>query len=130
MEKKRWVYVLFGIVLLLFISTLIFPQVFEKSLQPGVIKEKIESYGIWAPVVLIAVIALFYVLSIIPLIPFIVAAGYIFGMFLGLLYSLIGTFIGITFVFVLAKRYGRPFVEKITDKKKIRKTYYRTIRLS
>ena len=42
----------------------------------------------------------------------IASGGYVFGVWYGTLYSMIGTVIGTTIVFVLARRYGRPYVER------------------
>ena len=45
-----------------------------------------------------------------------IAGGYIFGAYLGTLYSLIGITIGSFFVFYLSRKFGRPFVEKMVNK--------------
>jgi len=52
----------------------------------------------------------------IPLIPFIVD---VYGFYLGVALTVIGWFIGSIFAFLIARKYGRPFVEKIIPLKKI-----------
>ncbi|MCU4718912.1 TVP38/TMEM64 family protein [Halapricum hydrolyticum] len=69
-------------------------------------------FGPWAPVMFVAVQALQVVVAPIPGQVVGVASGYVFGVWYGTLYSMIGTLIGTTFVFVIARRYGRPYVER------------------
>jgi len=45
--------------------------------------------------------------------------GYLFGPFWGLIYTMIGATIGSTLIFVLTRRFGRPFVECFVDKKSL-----------
>ena len=42
-----------------------------------------------------------------------IANGYLYGVWLGTLYSMIGLLIGTVLAMVLARRFGRPFVEKL-----------------
>lgn len=49
------------------------------------------------------------------------AGGYIFGAFQGFLYSMMGLIIGSYFAFRLSRKFGRPFVEKIVDKRTLNK---------
>lgn len=41
---------------------------------------------------------------------------YLFGPFLGLMYTIIGATVGFTLIFFLARKLGRPFVERFVDK--------------
>jgi uncharacterized membrane protein YdjX (TVP38/TMEM64 family) len=43
-----------------------------------------------------------------------IANGYLYGTWLGTLYSMIGLLIGTALAMVLARRFGRPFVERLT----------------
>lgn len=54
------------------------------------------------------------------------AGGYLFGMWAGTLYALIGAAIGFTLIFILARKLGRPFVERFVDKKYLDKFDYIT----
>jgi len=49
-----------------------------------------------------------------------IAGGYFFGYILGTLYSIIGLTIGSYVAFYLSRKFGKPFVEKIDKKDKIK----------
>ncbi len=84
-------------------------------------KEFILGFGVYAPIIFIGLQLTQIMLAIIPATPLILVSGYIFGSYLGSLYSLIGITIGSFFTFYLAKKLGRPFVETIVHKKHINK---------
>ena len=71
------------------------------------------SFGAWAPVVFIGVSALQVVLAPIPGQFIGVAGGYLFGVWRGLLYSLIGTSLGAWAAMWLGRRFGRPLVTRL-----------------
>lgn len=50
--------------------------------------------------------------------------GFLFGPFLGTVYTMIGAAFGFTLIFVLARKLGRPFVEYFVDTKLLRKFDY------
>lgn len=53
-----------------------------------------------------------------------VVSGYFFGPFLGTLYSMIGLALGSFIVFRVSKKLGRPFVERVLEKKTLKKFGY------
>jgi uncharacterized membrane protein YdjX (TVP38/TMEM64 family) len=71
------------------------------------------SFGAWAPVVFVGVSALQVVLAPIPGQFIGVAGGYLFGVWRGLLYSLIGTALGAWAAMWLGRRFGRPLVTRL-----------------
>lgn len=73
----------------------------------------IGQFGVFAPVVFIAIQALQVVVAPIPGQVVALIGGYLFGPVAGTVYSLTGVLIGSTVAFSLAKRYGRPFVEGV-----------------
>ncbi|MDZ7700957.1 MAG: TVP38/TMEM64 family protein [Halobacteriales archaeon] len=75
----------------------------------------LAGFGIWAPIVFIALQALQVVVAPIPGQAMAVVAGYLFGSFWGLVYSLTGVMIGSAVAFSLTKRYGRPAVERFIE---------------
>ena len=83
------------------------------------IKTWIQSYGNYGPVVYILLVILAIVISPIPSTPLGIAAGLSFGTLLGTIYSLIGAQIGAVIAFLIAKKWGRPVVEKLTNKKNL-----------
>lgn len=49
------------------------------------------------------------------------AGGYVFGVFLGTFYSMIGLLIGSYVIFVISRKYGRPFIKKIIGIERLNK---------
>jgi uncharacterized membrane protein YdjX (TVP38/TMEM64 family) len=72
--------------------------------------------GIWGPLVLILLQALQVFLAPIPGQVLGAAAGYIFGPWLGTLYSMAGVMLGSILALTLSRRYGRPLVERFVAK--------------
>ena len=73
----------------------------------------LSSFGVWAPIVFIGVSALQVVLAPIPGQFIGLAGGYLFGVWKGLLYSLIGTSLGAWVAMWLGRRFGRPLVTRL-----------------
>ncbi len=93
----------------------------ELFLSSQKIKEFILRFGILAPMALIALTAFQVLIAPIPGQAIGIVSGFIFGPILGTLLNMIGLVIGSYFAFVLARKLGRPFVEKILNKKIIKK---------
>lgn len=73
----------------------------------------VRGRGPWAPLAIIALQVGQVLLAPIPGQVVNAAAGFLFGTLLGTLYSLLGTVTGSLIAFVLARAYGRPFVERL-----------------
>lgn len=73
----------------------------------------INSFGVLAPVVLVLMQISQVLVAPIPGPVVGAAAGYAFGVFWGTIYGFIGLAIGSTIAILLAKHYGRPFVEDV-----------------
>lgn len=73
----------------------------------------VAGYGVLAPLVFIGIQATQVILAPIPGQVIAFAGGYLFGGFLGTVYSLIGVVIGSSIAFWASRRYGRPFVERV-----------------
>jgi uncharacterized membrane protein YdjX (TVP38/TMEM64 family) len=71
-----------------------------------------HSFG---PFIIIGLIVLEVIIAPLPGTFIMVAAGALFGVWLGAIYSFIGNVIGSLLAFFLAKRFGRTFVEKIVS---------------
>jgi uncharacterized membrane protein YdjX (TVP38/TMEM64 family) len=91
------------------LATSIDPEV----LTPDRITEFLESTGIWAPLVFVAVMALAVVVSPIPSLPLDIAAGAFFGWLGGGLLAVVGATIGAAASFAIARWLGREFVERL-----------------
>lgn len=86
-----------------------------KGYGPNEIKDYIKSFGIWAPLVYIVI------LSLLPLLLFpdsvlVIAGGMIFGLFKGTIFTVVGSLIGATIAFYLARLLGQQVVKKIIRK--------------
>jgi uncharacterized membrane protein YdjX (TVP38/TMEM64 family) len=80
--------------------------------RPDNIQSRLESAGVFAPLLYILVMALAVVISPIPSLPLDIAAGAFFGTFMGTVYSVIGALIGAVISFAIARFLGREFIEK------------------
>lgn len=83
------------------------------------IRTYILSFGIWGPAVFIALQALQVIVFVVPGEFIQIAGGYVFGLWFGSLYTVVGIIIGSTVNFFAGRILGRPFVESIFDKTKI-----------
>jgi len=73
----------------------------------------VASFGAWAPLVGIALNAAQVIAAPIPGQVIGLANGYLFGVWLGTLYSLLGVMLGTGIVLILTRRWGRPLVVKL-----------------
>ena len=76
----------------------------------------LEPYGVLGPLVLFVVLMMQVFLAVIPGHAFIVAGGYIYGLFWGTVLTQLSTVIASQLAFILVRRYGRPFVDRIAPK--------------
>ena len=70
-------------------------------------------YGALGPIVLFVILGLQVFLAIIPGHAFIVAGGYVYGLLWGVLITQISTVITSQIAYLLARKAGRPFVERM-----------------
>lgn len=85
--------------------------------NPEAVRQFITGFGILAPIILILLLAVQVVIFVIPVPVFVIAGGYAFGTILGGIYSLIGVMLGSIFVFYLSRKFGKPFVVKMVNKR-------------
>jgi uncharacterized membrane protein YdjX (TVP38/TMEM64 family) len=81
--------------------------------------QAIQAYGLWAPVLLSIVIMLQVIFAAIPGHLLMVSSGYIYGLGAGFLISWLNTVAASEFTFFLARRFGRPVVERLASIKVI-----------
>lgn len=121
MIKKRHHKIKFLIFLIIFAAAYYFasqsPLVEQYLANPAALKNIILRFSLLAPLAIIILQAFQTTLSIIPSQLTTIIAGFIFGPFLGLLYSLIGAFLGSMLVFSLARKYGKKLTLKFFEKK-------------
>ena len=104
---------LLALVALLTVGTLAVRAFVPELSDPVALRAAILSFGPLAPLSYVVVLAAQVVVAPIPghLLGFV--GGYLFGPFWGTVYSLVGVTIGSTIVFVLSRRFGRPYVERM-----------------
>jgi len=84
----------------------------------------LTSFGAWAPLVSIAASTLQVIVAPIPGQATGLVNGYLFGVWLGTLYSLIGVMLGTGLILVLTRRWGRPLVARLVPAAQLTKLDY------
>ncbi|MFH1210446.1 MAG: TVP38/TMEM64 family protein [archaeon] len=107
------------LVLALFLIGLLLIYIQNSFESPKDAAEKIRSLGVFGPIAVILLIILEVVVAPIPGVLISVASGYAFGTYLGTVFSYIGNIIGTAIAFFLARKFGRPLVERLTRKEKL-----------
>lgn len=102
--------ILFIIVFLILIGAGIY---LGTAIDADSIVERIRSLGAWGPVALILFLIIEVFAAPVPGGWLGIASGYIFGPWLGWLYSYIGMTVGSVLVFEATRRWGRPFAKKM-----------------
>lgn len=77
----------------------------------------LSGYGVWSPLVFMGIQAIAVVFSQLPNIPLTMAAGALWGSWLGFLYSLIGALLGGCIAFLLSRWLGKDFVKKLVGER-------------
>lgn len=111
----------------LFIGILVFltirfgSEVTKLVSNPQKFRIYLLSFGPWSTVVFMLFQVLQVVIAIIPGEPIQIAGGYIFGTFLGTIYSIIGITVGYIIIFLAVKVFGYPLVKKLVPEKEFEK---------
>lgn len=95
---------------LVVISLLIF-QNYSDSFDLGQIRQYVKDFGVWAP--LIFIILYTFGTVFVPSTPPMIIAGILFGLWYGLLYTIVGGMLSAIMVFILSRKLGKDGVEKI-----------------
>ncbi len=99
---------------LLFVGlSILLPRQFPVLTNSDALREYVDGFGLYAPLVFVLLQASQVVVAPIPgqLLAF--ASGYLFGPAFGTVYSVVGATIGSYVAFSLSRRFGRPYVEKV-----------------
>ncbi|WP_439027891.1 TVP38/TMEM64 family protein [Haloarchaeobius sp. DT45] len=81
--------------------------------EPDAIQGVVDGFGPLAPLAFVVLQTLQVVLAPVPGQVLAFAAGYLFGAGLGFAYSMVGATVGTYLALLLARRYGRPYVEHV-----------------
>ena len=108
-KEGRWVKLLLVLIILgiLFFTISQSDLVKDSFENPEALRSFILSFGVLAPLCLILLQIFQTTISIIPSQFTTILAGFIFGPLWGLVYSLIGAFLGSLLIFSLARKYGQ-----------------------
>jgi len=112
------------LILLLILSVIgaIFYLVDVSFKSPEEVREYVQSFGAYGPLVVIALITLEVILAPVPGAIISIGSGAAFGFVLGTVYTYIGNLIGSSIAFMLSRHFGRPLVKHLI-KEKHRETY-------
>jgi len=112
---------LFAVFAIAVLGYFLFPYAVMLCSEEGraVIHEKVQSFGVFAPLAFIGVEILQIVLAFIPGAPVEVMSGVLFGPLWGVVWCFAGIFIGTAIVFSLVRKFGRPFVLKMFPTEKL-----------
>lgn len=115
--------VLVGLVLL---TIVLWRPLSELFGNPDQLRATVEDAGAWGPLVFIGAQYAQVLIAPIPGQVAGVIAGALFGAFWGTVYSMIGALLGYWTIFLLARRFGRPLVERFVSKRHLEKFDYLT----
>lgn len=92
---------------------------FDISLQPDPkpLQDWVEQWGVWGPIVFMAVMAFSVLFAPVPNAPIFIAAGLVWGPVVGSVYSMIGMMWGSAMAFWVARRLGRKYLPRLVGSK-------------
>ena len=109
------------LVVLLVLAALIVPLILWRDqiravfMEPQRLTEAVRSAGPWAPLAFIGLYVAQTIVAPIPGQALNFAAGYLFGLIPGILYSWLGLILGSTAALLLARYLGRPLVQRLVN---------------
>lgn len=115
-----------AVVLLIFVvlAIIFWQPLMDLVRSPERLRQLVEQAGVFGPLVFITVQFLQILIAPIPGQVVGVASGALFGIWLGTLYSLIGSVLGMFAVIGISRKLGRPFVERFVDRNTLEKFDY------
>lgn len=112
---RWWVWLALALVLVVLIAALVawWRPLYEFVADPEQVRAWVEGLGAWGPIAIIVLETAQALLAPIPGQAIEAASGYLYGPWLGILYPMIGMVIGSLTIFLLARRFGRPWVIRL-----------------
>lgn len=84
-----------------------------EDVSPGTIRNLVQGWGAWGPILLIVLSGLGMLVAPIPNAPLAIAAGILWGTWLGTLYALLGQLLGATLGFYAVRFLGRRYLPRL-----------------
>lgn len=120
-SKKKAILALVIILILIILIILVSIPIAKTFSTPSTIKDFVSQFGVYSAIVFIIILILQLIFAVIPSTPVVIAGGYLFGPFLGMLLSVVGNLLASMLVFGVTRLFGRPFVESIINKSVLEK---------
>lgn len=124
-KKMLKIIILIGLAVLCLLLTwyVIIPFIRELSTDEGrlYIQQKVESFGVFAPLLFIVLEIVQIILALIPGGPVEMTGGVLFGAIWGLILCEIGIFCATAIIYNLVKKFGRPLVDAFVSEEKFKK---------
>lgn len=114
--RRAWLRFVALLLLLITVSLLALTTDLRARFSPTAVQRALDEAGPWAPVALLGVFAV-RPLTLFPLTPLWIASGAFFGWFEGAVWASLGTLLGGSLNFALARYLGRDFVERKMGKR-------------
>ena len=114
-KKRNWskLLILAGIIMAI-VLTFRFTPLSISDFTPTNVKNFILKFGVWAPIIFIIIYALRCAVLVIPVGIMSLAGGLAFGKWLGTIYILLGATLGASLSFMIARYFGRQFIESFS----------------
>ncbi|ELZ79548.1 hypothetical protein C455_08187 [Haloferax larsenii JCM 13917] len=112
-DRNEAIVRLSALALALVVGTLAIAEFVPSLTDPAWVRDAIAATGPFAPVVFIGIQTTQVILAPIPGQVLASVGGYLFGGVAGTVYSMTGVVLGSAVVFLVARRFGRPFVERV-----------------
>ena len=114
-KKRNWskLLILAGIIMAI-VLTFRFTPLSISDFTPTNVKNFILKFGVWAPIIFIIIYALRGAVLVIPVGIMSLAGGLAFGKWLGTIYILLGATLGASLSFMIARYFGRQFIESFS----------------
>lgn len=119
MKKYRYLILAVSIAIIVGLTLALWTPLLNFIEDPDSLAVWIESAGIWGPIVFMLLNILQVLLAVIPGGPFEVAAGALFGPWIGTLLCDIAMSIGGVITFLFVRKFGIKFIELFTTREKI-----------
>ncbi|NLK70863.1 MAG: TVP38/TMEM64 family protein [Clostridiales bacterium] len=122
-NKIRLIAIIIFLIVSISITILSVPILSNLRTEEGrlLVKQKVEQFGIFAPLLYMMLQMLQVVISFIPGEPIEILGGLLFGTFWGFIFTLLGILAGSVVVYYLVKSFGKPLVYSFVSEEKIGK---------